>query len=162
MNTSNLIITATAGIIAIALFVLVIQFLSKKINFEEDGKVKTDKFALGARNELCQNRDGIAIIEVAKRVRKQTNLATLMFVLADGQPCANSYSGEAAIRHTRQCVLDAQKMNMQLIQVCIEDGYDPKKMFDHFVKLKNMNTLAPELGKLIKKSVMKLSHIQYN
>ncbi len=41
MNTTNLIITATVGIIAIALFVLVIQFLSKKINYEEEGKLKT-------------------------------------------------------------------------------------------------------------------------
>ena len=41
MNTTNLIITALVGIIAIALFVLAIQFLSKKINFEEEGKLKT-------------------------------------------------------------------------------------------------------------------------
>ena len=41
MNTSNLIITAIVGIIAIVLFVLAIQFLSKKINFEEEGKLKT-------------------------------------------------------------------------------------------------------------------------
>ena len=41
MNTSNLIITAIVGIIAIALFVLAIQFLSKKINYEEEGKLKT-------------------------------------------------------------------------------------------------------------------------
>lgn len=41
MNTSNLIITTIVGIIAIALFVLAIQFLSKKINYEEEGKLKT-------------------------------------------------------------------------------------------------------------------------
>ena len=41
MNTSNLIITTIVGIVAIALFVLGIQFLSKKINYEEEGKLKT-------------------------------------------------------------------------------------------------------------------------
>ncbi len=41
MNTPNLIITAIVGIIAIALFVLAIQFISKKINYEEEGKLKT-------------------------------------------------------------------------------------------------------------------------
>ena len=41
MNSSNLIITAIVGIIAIAVFVLIIQFFSKRINFEEEGKLKT-------------------------------------------------------------------------------------------------------------------------
>lgn len=41
MNTTNLIITVIVGIISIALFVLVFQFLSKKMNYEEEGKLKT-------------------------------------------------------------------------------------------------------------------------
>lgn len=41
MNTSNLIITSIIGIIAIALFVLAVQFLSKKLNYDEEGKLKT-------------------------------------------------------------------------------------------------------------------------
>ncbi|HLO73048.1 MAG TPA: hypothetical protein VK164_03850 [Flavobacterium sp.] len=41
MNTLNLIITTIVGIIAIALFVLAYQFISKKINHEEEGKLKT-------------------------------------------------------------------------------------------------------------------------
>jgi hypothetical protein len=41
MNTTSLIITALFGIIAITLFILAIQFLSKKINYEDEGKLKT-------------------------------------------------------------------------------------------------------------------------
>lgn len=45
MSTQNLIITAIVGTIAFALFVIVFQFFSKKINYEEEGKLKT-AFAL--------------------------------------------------------------------------------------------------------------------
>lgn len=41
MNTPNLIITAIVGIIIFTLFVLAIQFISRKISYEEEGKLKT-------------------------------------------------------------------------------------------------------------------------
>lgn len=41
MDTLNLIITAIVGIITITLFVLVLQFISKKINYEQEGNLKT-------------------------------------------------------------------------------------------------------------------------
>lgn len=40
MNTSNLIISAIVGIIAIAIFVIAIQFISKKMNLEDEGIFK--------------------------------------------------------------------------------------------------------------------------
>lgn len=40
MNTPNLIITAITGILSVALFVLLIQFFSRKINHEQEGKLK--------------------------------------------------------------------------------------------------------------------------
>lgn len=72
MNTSNLIITAIVGIIAIALFILIIQLISKKINYEEEGKLKmafavwvgflTFSFALLLSNCLMATSNAIEVI----------------------------------------------------------------------------------------------------
>ena len=51
------------------------------------------KFALGSVIARSQNRDGVAILEVAKRVRRQTKNPVLFFILSDGIPCAGSYGG---------------------------------------------------------------------
>lgn len=72
MNTSNLIITTIVGIVTIALFVLVIQLISKKINYEGEGKLKmafavwvgflTFSFALLLSNCLMATSNAIEVI----------------------------------------------------------------------------------------------------
>lgn len=76
MNTSNLIITTIVGIVAIALFVLIIQLISKKINYEEEGKLKmafalwvgflTFSFALLLSNCLKATSNAIEVIGIPK------------------------------------------------------------------------------------------------
>lgn len=112
------------------------------------------KFSLGSCRARCENRDGVAIEEVARRVRKQTKNPVLMFILSDGSPEAGGYYGETAMRHTKQCVERVEHMGFNVIQVCINHVYDPGKMFKHYVILDNMATLAFELGKEIKKATM--------
>lgn len=72
MNTSNLIVTTIVGIVAIALFILIIQLISKKINYEEEGKLKmafalwvgflTFSFALLLSNCLMATSNAIEVI----------------------------------------------------------------------------------------------------
>lgn len=112
------------------------------------------KYALGSCSARRENRDGLAILETAKRVRKQTKNPVLMFILSDGAPCASGYGGASAMEHVRQCVHQVEQMDFHVIQVCINHCYDPAKMFKNFVVLEDMSTLAFELAKAIKKVTM--------
>lgn len=112
------------------------------------------RFALGSCRARCQNRDGLAILETAKRVRKQTKNPCLYFILSDGAPCAGGYGGSAAMDHVKMCVNKTEQLGFSVIQVCINHSYDPGKMFKNYVVMENMSTLAIELGKAIKKSTM--------
>lgn len=112
------------------------------------------RYALGSVRARCENRDGVAIYEVANRVRKFTKNNVLMFVLSDGEPAAARYCGSLGIEHTRQSVLKAEKLGFHIVQVCIERSYDPAKMFKHFVVMDDMSKLAFQLGRTIKKATL--------
>lgn len=120
--------------------------------YREKGYVP--KFSLGSVHARSENRDGIAILETAKRVRGQTKNPVLFFILSDGAPCAGAYGGESAMRHVKECVTKAENLGFYVIQVCINHSYDPGKMFRNYVIMENMSTLAVELGKAIKKATM--------
>jgi hypothetical protein len=113
------------------------------------------KYALGAVEAFSQNRDGIAIVECAKRVRGHTNLPVLYFILSDGSPCAADYGGEAAMTHVRQCVKEVERMDFTVVQVCINHSYPPEKMFRRYIILEDMSTLAVSLGRVLKKATMR-------
>lgn len=112
------------------------------------------KYALGSCKARSENRDGLAILETAKRVRKQTKNPVLMFILSDGAPCASGYGGASAMEHVRECVHQVEQLDFHVIQVCINHCYDPARMFKNFVVLEDMSTLAFELAKAIKKVTM--------
>lgn len=120
----------------------------------------TPKHSLGSMRARVQNRDGNAILETAKRVRKFSKEPALLLVMSDGQPHAGGYVGSMAIQHTRQCVKQVQKMGFRVVQIAINHSYDPKQMFDHFLVLDNMSTLARDLGRVVKKAVEQLTEIK--
>ena len=117
------------------------------------------KYALGSVTAKCENRDGVAIIEVAKRIRKQTKNPVILFVLSDGAPAAHGYGGSTAMAHVRSCVQQAENLGFSVIQVCINHCYDPGRMFKNYVILEDMSTLAFELSKAIKKTAMTLAKV---
>lgn len=117
------------------------------------------KYRLGSVDARYENRDGTAIKEVAKRIRKFTKDKVLLFVVSDGAPSAMEYRGAMAIRDTRYSVLEVEKMGFNVVQVCIAKTYDPAKMFKHFVVLDDMAQLPRELGRVIRSSVMRNAQI---
>ena len=112
------------------------------------------KYALGSVVARSENRDGIAILEAATRVRKQTKNPVLMFVISDGSPSAGNYRGDSAQKHTKECVQKVEKMGYSVVQVCISSTYNPATMFRHFVILEDMSRLAFDLGRVIKKATL--------
>lgn len=111
------------------------------------------KYALGSLEPRSNNRDGLAILETALRVRKQTKEEVLMFIISDGEPAAENYFGMRAIGHTKECVEKAEAMGFRIVQICINASYDPALMFRHFIKIENLGTLARDLGREIAKAL---------
>lgn len=116
---------------------------------------KGSKYSLGSIGARDNNRDGVAILETAMRVRKQTNDPVLMFVISDGTPAAGGYIGREAIAHTKACVEQVEKMGFDVVQICINAMYDPGLMFTKYIKLEDMSTFPHDLGKIIKHKVLK-------
>ena len=111
------------------------------------------KYALGSLEPRSNNRDGLAILETALRVRKQTKEEVLMFIISDGEPAAENYFGMRAIGHTKECVEKAEAMGFRIVQICINANYDPALMFRHFIKMENLGTLARDLSREIAKAL---------
>ena len=111
------------------------------------------KYALGSLEPRSNNRDGLAILETALRVRKQTKEEVLMFIISDGEPAAENYFGMRAIGHTKECVEKAEAMGFRIVQICINANYDPALMFRHFIMMENLGTLARDLGREIAKAL---------
>ena len=111
------------------------------------------KYALGSLEPRSNNRDGLAILETALRVRKQTKEEVLMYIISDGEPAAENYFGMRAIDHTKECVEKAEAMGFRIVQICINASYDPALMFRHFIKMENLGTLARDLGREIAKAL---------
>lgn len=113
-----------------------------------------NRFSLGRVEARSNNRDGQAILETAKRVRKFTQNPMVMIVISDGQPSASGYGGTSGMEHTRKMVIKAEAMGMQVIQVAI-DSVDSGRMFKNFVAMKNMKTFPNDLVNYLKVRVNK-------
>lgn len=118
-----------------------------------------NRFTLGSLTALGNNRDGISIAEVADMVRSQTKKHVLMFVLSDGRPLANDYEGEQAIMHTKKIVEQTEKRGFSIVQICINPVCNPSSMFKRWVKFSDMESLAFDIGLLLKKEVKRLSEV---
>lgn len=122
--------------------------------YREPGK--SDMYALGSVEARSNNRDGDAILETAKRIRKHTADAGILFVLSDGQPSAWDYNGKEAIKDTREKVSKAQNLGFQVIQIAIEESVPSAQMFDYFIKMTDIKNLPREMVSYMSRKVDKL------
>lgn len=125
-------------------------------SYREGSKYKPP-YALSDATDHRNNRDGVAILEVAKRVRKQTQDNCIMFVLSDGQPVArNGYSGWSGIQDTKKKVKQVEKMGFTVIQVSIDYVHYAKEMFDNVISLEyDIANLPKRLSQIIKKAIVR-------
>lgn len=123
--------------------------------YKEPGHT-SNKWSLGNVKARSQNRDGHAILAVAKRVRKHTQNAGIMLVMSDGQPCASRYSGHEGVKDTRKKATEAQKLGFQVIQVAIDEHVDSKEMFDHYIKMTNIKNLPIDMVNYLSRKVDRL------
>ena len=109
-----------------------------------------NKYSLSTASAIANNKDGYAIYAVTKRMRKLTNKKGILFVISDGQPHGNKYSGQMAIKHTRDMVTLSQKLGFQIIQIAIQGNVPSKEMFDYYINMTNIETLPNSISYLCK------------
>ncbi len=110
------------------------------------------KMALGTVEARSGNLDSFAIAEAAARMRRMSSCRqNLMFVITDGAP------NESYINLTNT-VKRLEQQGMNIVAVCIEPSYDPSALYTHHILFKDMNRLAIDLGKMIKKAILKRSN----
>lgn len=124
-----------------------------------EGSHYNPKFSLSKSCAKSQNRDGDAILEVAKRVRKFTKENCIMFVISDGSPCANGYGGIPAIKDTAAKVKEAEKLGFGIIQISIDAVYRVEDMFDTYIDIRyNLEEMPKLLNEIVKTKVIKTKH----
>ena len=109
----------------------------------------TPKKALGGVDARSGNLDSVAIREAAARMRRFSSCRkNLMFVITDGAPNERYEQLTATVK-------ELERTGMDIVAVCIEPSYDPSALYTHHVRFTDMNRLAIDLGKMIKKAIMK-------
>jgi len=107
------------------------------------------KNSLGSIEARSGNLDSFAIKEAAARMRKFTGgKKNLMFVITDGAP-------NEKYEQLSSTVKQLEKQGLSIVAVCIEPSYDPSQLYTHHVTMTDMSTLALNLGKMIKKAILK-------
>ena len=107
------------------------------------------KKALGSVDARSGNLDSYAIREAAARMHKLSSCRkNLMFVITDGAP-------NERYEQLTSTVKQLEKQGMNIVAVCIEPSYDPAALYTNHVKFTDMSRLAIDLGKMIKKTIMK-------
>lgn len=126
------------------------------ITIYREGTNFTPRYSLGNITAKNENRDGVAILETAHRVRKFTQQPVIMFVISDGEPSANDYRDEPAIRDTGDKVKQVEKMGFEVIQITIDECPKAQRMFSKYIDLSgDISNMPIMLAKIIKKCVIK-------
>ena len=125
------------------------------LNVYKEGDIYSPDYALSEIQGRCENRDGNAIFETAKRVRKYTDSDCIMFVISDGSPCANSYGGYEAIKDVKTNVEAVENLGFKVIQISIDSVHCVKDMFTNIVDLQmDIANLPKKLSQVIKKTIV--------
>ena len=107
---------------------------------------------LGFISGKYENRDGTAIISVAKRVRSKTQNKGVLVIISDGSPSAQNYGGETAKQDVKKRALQAEQLGFEVIQVTI-GGYRSKDMFRTVVDIDSAREFPEKFVALLKKKV---------
>lgn len=106
------------------------------------------RFTLGSTESRAGNHDSIAIREAAARVRRSTREKCLFFMISDGAP-------NESTELVKKAVQDVEKDGFSVVAISIDPYYDPSTMYSRNVNLTDLSTLAIDLGKIVKKAILK-------
>lgn len=112
-----------------------------------EGQKKTGRYRLGSTLARRGNLDSMAIREACARVRQNTQEDCIVFMINDGAP-------NESVSLVKEAVQEMEKDRFSIIAVSVEPEHDPSMIYDKHIKL-NLDQFAFELGKVIKKMILK-------
>jgi nitric oxide reductase activation protein len=119
---------------------------------------QADLKAMGAMKARAENRDGMAILASADKVRAESPSSSsnkLMIVISDGEPSAEGYRGDMGSQHTKKVVKHLEGQGWNIIQIGIRGAREwrMKEMFTNYLLLEDDNQLANQVSKVIRKVI---------
>lgn len=119
---------------------------------------QTDLKAIGSMKARAENRDGMAILASAERVKGESpsmGSNKLMIVISDGEPSANKYRFHQGVPHTKKCVRHLEGQGWNIIQVGISGARESSmaEMFSNYIMVDDINTLPTKVSKIIRKVI---------
>lgn len=107
---------------------------------------KADRYALGSTRSSGSTPTGMAMQVAGQRIRRMTQSQCLMLVLTDGEP-----DNHQKVKKQDKLL---RKQGIIPVGVGIQDA-PVHGLFQDAVSIKDLSSLAPELGKLMKKRLLK-------
>ena len=119
---------------------------------------KSDLKAMGAMRARSENRDGMAILASAERVKAESpsiGSNKLMIVISDGEPSADKYRFNVSVPHTKKCVRHIETQGWNVIQVGISGARERimKEMFTNYIMVEDTDQLPTQVSKIIRKVI---------
>jgi hypothetical protein len=119
---------------------------------------QSDIKAMGAMRARSENRDGMAILASAERVKAESpsiGSNKLMIVISDGEPSADQYRFHLSVPHTKKCVRHIETQGWNVIQIGISGARERimKDMFSNYIMCEETSELPTKVSKIIRKVI---------
>jgi hypothetical protein len=119
---------------------------------------QSDVRAIGSMKARAENRDGMALLASAERVKAESpsmGSNKLMIVISDGEPSANGYRYTMGVPHTKKCVKHLEGHGWSIIQVGISGARESsmREMFSNYLLVDDTNELPAKISKIIRKVI---------
>ena len=119
---------------------------------------QSDVRAIGSMKARAENRDGMALLASAERVKAESpsmGSNKLMIVISDGEPSADRYRFAVGVPHTKKCVKHLEGQGWSIIQVGISGARERsmREMFSNYMLVDNTNELPAKISKIIRKVI---------
>ena len=119
---------------------------------------QSDVKAIGSMKARAENRDGMALLASAERVKSESpsmGSNKLMIVISDGEPSADGYRYAMGVPHTKKCVKHLEGQGWSIIQVGISGARERsmREMFSNYMLVDDTNELPAKISKIIRKVI---------
>ena len=119
---------------------------------------QSDIKAIGSMKARAENRDGMALLASAERVKAESpsmGSNKLMIVISDGEPSADRYRFAVGVPHTKKCVKHLEGQGWSIIQVGISGARERsmREMFSNYLLVDDTNELPAKISKIIRKVI---------
>ena len=105
----------------------------------------------------CCNRDGAALRYVAEKLSKQNSDVKMLFIICDGQPNDDGYTGTAAEADLRGIKLEYSRKGVQIFAAAIgDDRANIERIYGAgYLDITDLNQLPVMLTQLIARNLPK-------